>query len=50
MDILKFCIDGLEIDVDCVEKAFEVSYSIYMLLSVHGVVAWQWSRLACLII
>jgi len=23
MDVLKFCIDGLEIDVDCVERAFE---------------------------
>merc|ERR1711913_149288 len=23
MDVLKFCIDGLKIDVDCVEKAFE---------------------------
>ena len=51
MDVLKFCIDGLKIDVDCVEKAFEVSYSIFMLIScVHGVVAWQWSRLICLII
>ena len=41
MDVLKFCIDGLDIDVDCVEKAFEVSYSIFMSIScVHGVVAW----------
>jgi len=23
MDVLKFCIDGLDIDVDCVERAFE---------------------------